>query len=445
MRKYAEYKDSGIAWIGEIPKDWTVIPFGKIAKIITGNTPSKNTNKNYFSDDDGLLWIKPDNLAGFTPIDETKEYLNTEGELLSRQVPANTPLVCCIGTIGKFGYSGRRAAYNQQINAIVLDENRIFWKFGLYVISSQEEQHWFYSNGNVVQILNTENQKRIKLALPDVSSQKIIVNYLDKKTSTVNSLIADKLKLIELLKEKRQAIISEAVTKGLDSTVPMKDSGIEWIGEIPAHWEVIPLKTFSYMKGRIGWQGLKADEFIDEGAYLVTGTDFEDGKVCWERSYRISDKRYEEAPQIQLNVGDLLITKDGTIGKLAYLDFLPDRASLNSHLLVIRPLNNKFYNKYLYWVFSSASFKHYTDIVQDGSIMPSLSQEKIGNFRFAIPPINEQKEIMDYVQSKVSSFDLTLNDIFIQIEKLKEYRQSIISEAVTGKIMIEDTLAGGQS
>lgn len=136
----------------------------------------------------------------------------------------------------------------------------------------------------------------------------------------------------------------------------MKDSGVEWIGEIPEEWEVIKMKHFSYMKGRIGWQGLKAEEFIDEGPYLVTGTDFQNGKVNWETAYHISEARYDEAPEIQLRVGDLLVTKDGTVGKLAMIDSLPDLASLNSHLLLIRPLFQKYLTKYLYYVLSSVVF-----------------------------------------------------------------------------------------
>lgn len=128
----------------------------------------------------------------------------------------------------------------------------------------------------------------------------------------------------------------------------MKDSGIEWIGEIPAEWDLLKLKYCSYLKGRIGWQGLRAEEFTEEGPYLITGTDFENGRIQFERSYHITEERYAEAPQIQLKVGDLLITKDGTVGKMALVTELPDKASLNSHLLLIRPLQETFDNGYLF-------------------------------------------------------------------------------------------------
>lgn len=211
----------------------------------------------------------------------------------------------------------------------------------------------------------------------------------------------------------------------------MMNSGIEWIGAIPAEWTLLKMKYYSYMKGRIGWQGLTADEFIDEGPYLVTGTDFENGRVCWERSYHISEKRYNEAIPIQLQVGDLLVTKDGTIGKLAYIDELPDKASLNSHLLVIRPMGEKYVNRFLYWVLSSTVFQGYYELVSDGSTMNSLSQEKIGEFQFYAPPLPEQHAIARFLDAKCAKLDSIIADLQRQIEILQEYKKSVITQAVT--------------
>jgi type I restriction enzyme S subunit len=223
----------------------------------------------------------------------------------------------------------------------------------------------------------------------------------------------------------------------------MKDSGVRWIGKIPDSWDLIRTKHFSYMKGRIGWQGLTANEFIEEGPYLVTGTDFENGRVCWERSYHISDKRYEEAPEIQLKVGDLLVTKDGTIGKLAYIDELPGKASLNSHLLVMRPLKNKYTNRFLFWVLSSIVFIEYYTLVSDGSTMDSLSQEKMGNFVFPTPPVWEQESIADYLDTHCGQLDSIIGDLEKQIETLKAYKKSLITEAVTkgldGSVPMKDS------
>lgn len=211
----------------------------------------------------------------------------------------------------------------------------------------------------------------------------------------------------------------------------MKPSGIDWIGDVPANWYMIKLKYFSYLKGRIGWQGLTADEFIDEGPYLITGTDFENGKIQFDRSYHISDERYNQAPEIQLKVGDLLVTKDGTVGKMAYVDTLPGKASLNSHLLLIRPLENKFDNRFLFWLMSSSVFYGYTEYAQDGTVMASLSQEKIGNFIAYFPEITEQQAIADFLDKECAQIDSIAADLEKQIALLQQYKKSLITEIVT--------------
>ena len=210
-----------------------------------------------------------------------------------------------------------------------------------------------------------------------------------------------------------------------------KNSGIEWIGEIPTGWNVIPMKHYFYMKGRIGWQGLKADEFIEEGPYLVTGTDFDNGKVCWERCYHISEERFNEAPEIHVQQGDLLITKDGTVGKLALIDEKPEKVSLNSHLLILRPVKGEIDNHFVYWALQSMIFKDYTGLASSGSTMASLSQEKIGEFPLLLPTATEQQSIASYLDYKVGQIDASVSAINTQINELKAYRQSIISEAVT--------------
>lgn len=219
-----------------------------------------------------------------------------------------------------------------------------------------------------------------------------------------------------------------------------KDSGIQWIGQLPEGWKVQAMKHLFYLKGRIGWQGLKAEEFIDEGPYLVTGTDFENGKVIWERCYHISKDRFNEAPEIHVKEGDLLITKDGTIGKLAYIDVLPGETSLNSHLLIIRPLSPDIINKYSYWLLQSEMFRRYTRLTQSGSIMDSLSQEKIANFKFPLPPLSEQESIVRYLDDKAAKIDETVNLLEQQKTDLQQYRKAIIFEKVTRGMRLDTNL-----
>lgn len=211
----------------------------------------------------------------------------------------------------------------------------------------------------------------------------------------------------------------------------LKDSGVEWIGEIPTDWSIGRIKYNFYLKGRIGWQGLKADEFVDNGPFLVTGTDFENGNVNWSKCYHISEERYMEAPEIHVENGDLLVTKDGTVGKVAYINNKPEKVSLNSHLLLIRPNSQLYYNKFLFWVIQSPIFDKYFSLSQNGTIMASLSQEKINNFSFPLPGMETQQCIADYLDRKCSRIDAIIARQQEVIEKLKAYKLSVITEAVT--------------
>lgn len=213
----------------------------------------------------------------------------------------------------------------------------------------------------------------------------------------------------------------------------MKDSGIEWIGEIPSDWRVLKLKYASWLKGRIGWQGLRADEFTDDGPYLITGTDFCNGKINWDSCVHISEERYKEAPEIHIKENDMLITKDGTIGKVAVAQYCPQKVSLNSGIFIIR--NNgkhKYLPRYLYYVISSNEFTAWFDINNSGnSTIKHLTQDMFYNFLFTFPPFSEQKNIANYLDYKCSEIDILISDTQAQIDSLEEYKRSVITEAVT--------------
>ena len=166
-----------------------------------------------------------------------------------------------------------------------------------------------------------------------------------------------------------------------------KESSVEWLGRIPEHWNHSKIKYTTYLKGRVGWHGLNSDEFSDEGIHLVTGTDFKRGNVDWQTCYRISYERYAEDPYIQLREDDLLITKDGTIGKLAVVKQLPERASLNSGIFLVRPESGDYISDFLYWVLSSDTFRYFNDLTKSGSTINHLYQNVFDNFDFPLPTI----------------------------------------------------------
>ena len=211
-----------------------------------------------------------------------------------------------------------------------------------------------------------------------------------------------------------------------------KKTGIEWIGQIPKGWSVVPLKYYLSLKGRIGWNGLKSEEFQEKSyAYLVTGQDFNSDVVNWEKCYQINKERYDEDPFIQLENGDLLVTKDGTIGKVAKVVNLDKPACQNSGIFVVKQTKGVFEQNYLYWVLVSNQLKEFVGFNSTGSTIAHLYQNVFENMPLTVPPLTEQKAIASYLDYKVGQIDASISAINTQIDDLKSYRQSIISEAVT--------------
>ncbi|MBR6386938.1 MAG: restriction endonuclease subunit S, partial [Thermoguttaceae bacterium] len=280
MRKM---KDSGIPWIGEIPISWTVRRLKNVATVQTGSTPSKTMQTSYYSDTSGLPWIKPENLGINTPISETAEYLTHEGKVSARLFPPNTVYVCCIGSIGKTGYSFTEASCNQQVNAIVF--LNMFWKYGYYVTIAQESEYLSNASGNVVKILNSETQKNIVFPYPSLKEQRNIANFLDAECARIDAIIEQTRATVEEYKKLKQSIITQAVTKGIRPNRPMKDSGIEWIGEIPEEWEVQRFKNVTKINGRIGFRGYTTDDLVSEGegAITLSPSNIVDLKIIYEK------------------------------------------------------------------------------------------------------------------------------------------------------------------
>lgn len=214
-------------------------------------------------------------------------------------------------------------------------------------------------------------------------------------------------------------------------TEQMKASGIPWIGDIPSDWSVKRIKYLASLKGRIGWQGLTSDEYTDEGPYLITGIDFKNGSIDWDSCVHISEKRWEEAPEIHITNGDLLITKDGTVGKVAIVDNLYEKASLNSGVLLIRTLPD--YNKrFLFWVIQSEEFWRWFRLKNAGnSTIIHLYQGDFAEFSYTFPHKAEQLAIADYLDTQCAKIDSIIADIEQQIDVLKQYKKSLITETVT--------------
>lgn len=214
-------------------------------------------------------------------------------------------------------------------------------------------------------------------------------------------------------------------------TTEMKDSGVKWIGAVPADWKINKIKYIAVLKGRIGWQGLTSDEYTDDGAYLITGVDFENGCINWDSCVHIPMRRWEEARDIRIEDGDLLITKDGTIGKVAIVSGCNAPTSLNSGVLRISTMDG-YDRRFLYWVLQSDVFwTWFADCNIGNSTIQHLYQGDFAEFKYAVPPISEQQAIASFLDIECGKVDSIVADIEHQIEILREHRMSFVTETVT--------------
>ncbi|MGL5411334.1 MAG: restriction endonuclease subunit S [Cetobacterium sp.] len=448
-REKYEMKDSGVDWFGKIPKNWEIKKTKYIFdKIQTGTTPS-SSNEKFFKDGD-INWFTPGDIKDDCLIESNRKV--TKLALEKKEVKefyGDSIIVVGIGaTAGKVAFSSQKLTFNQQLTGFYSNKN--INKFYFYLMKYLGDDFFKLATYTTLPILNNEFFKKIDLVSLDIKEQQKIVNFLDKKSEELDSIIVKKENLIIKLEEAKKSLISEVVTGKLKivekdnkeyKTIKrqeqeMVNSGIKWIGMIPKEWTIKKIKYNTYVKGRIGWQGLKSNEFIEEGSYLVTGTDFEKNKINWNSCYRISEDRFKEAPAIHLKNGDLLITKDGTIGKLAIVENCPKQAVLNSGIFVTRCTNNDYLTKYMFYILDSKIFSVYIDINKTGSTIAHLYQETFMQFSYPLPNKNIQENIIRFLDKKINKFDLIIEKQKQVIQKLKEAKQSLISEAVTGKIEV---------
>ena len=411
-------KSSGIEWIGEIPEGWEI---GKLKRFTTINS-GEFLDKNEFVDNGNVKVIGANGKIG----SYNKSNLNQSAIVTGR-----------VGTIGTL-YIEKNVWITDNVLAVHVIEGYLkFFYYYMHTLNFKE-----MSNTTAQPLITASKLSNINMAIPSVEEQRIISCFLDKKIKHIEEIKNSINKQIKALKNYKKSVITEAVTKSLDKNVEMKDSGIEWIGETPKHWKVIRIKNAALLKARIGWQGLRSDEFLTDSGlpYLVTGTDFNNGYVDWDNCVRISEKRFEMDKNIQIKENDLLITKDGTIGKLAIARNCPNKASLNSGVFVMRNQGPyKYMDKYMYYLLQSEQFYLWFELNDAGnSTIRHLYQKDFYNFSFTYPELKEQEKIVSYLDKKTKLIDDSTSLKRKQLETLEEYKKSLIYEYVTGKKEVTD-------
>ena len=415
-------KNSGIEWIGEIPEGWEVAPLKRFASIQTGNTPTKTSDSNYYAST-GIPWIKPDNLGCSHSISKTSEYLTSEGALCARIMPPNTVYVCCIGSLGKVGYSSISCACNQQINALIFND-LMFWKYGYYLTIAQESQYLLFGNGNVLQIINSTSQGNIACVLPPLENQHLIACYLDSVCSDIEFLISKARSSIEEYKKLKQAVITQAVTKGVRSKREMKNSGIEWIGKIPKEWDILNLVAHTSMltpmrdrpenlDGPIPW--IRIEDF--DGKYISSS----------KASLGVSKETVQSMNLKIYPVGTILCTSSCIMGKCAIVS---RELVSNQRFIGIIPDQNTCENFLYYLMLSNSERMNY---LATGALQANLSRSSFEHLKVQFPSYQEQKEIADYLDAKCAEIDGLIAKKEQLVKELESYKKSLIYEVVTGK------------
>ena len=422
MKHYNSYKDSGIEWIGEIPSHWDN---PRLKFLISETYGGEVIDKSFWGEGVEILYttsklIHKSNYDKFNYDRRT----TTRDLLLSRNGDGvvHIPPDGCIYT---------------NVVQLVRIKNGYDRRFLYYILTQQIQPLNSYSDGDFIVSLNKEQWFNLFTPHPSLKEQEQIVSFLDDKTTKIDELIQNKLRKIDLLKEYRTSLINTVVTKGLNPNVPMKDSGIEWIGEIPSHWEKSRLDFLFRLYGRVGWKSLKSDEYVEDGYVFLSTPNIKDKVIDYVNVNYITKERYDESPEIMLENGDVLLVKDGsTLGIVNIVVDLPRPSTVNSSIGVLKKISDKISPMFMYYHLTSDYHQNIINRIKGGMGVPHLFQSDIKKFDVILPLLSEQEHIVSYLDEKTSQIDKTIDIEKKKIELLKEYRQSLISSVVTGKIKV---------
>lgn len=445
----SKMKYSGVEWIGSIPKEWGIFKLKKYCELENGFSFKSD---DYVDGSDTLCCrmsnIRPDGTfdilysATYLPTEYKKKYnkylLEDNDIIIAMTDMAGDPKI--LGVPTKVITKGYNLLLNQRVGKLIIIDEKIDSEFLKFAMSSESTKTFYkiMADKNVQLNIGKNDVLNIKIPIPSFAEQKMIANFFDKNVNELDGVLNDLSRQIKILNKYKKSIITEKVIGGLNSKVKYKKSNVEWIGNIPEHWQVKLIKNICILKGRIGWEGLTKDEYISEGPILITGINFSNGNIDWDSCEHVSEWRFNQDKSIQIKNNDLLITKDGTVGKVALVSNCPNQVTLNSGVLLLRPIANNYVEKYLYYVLLSNEFWHWFDIENIGNTtITHLYQNRFGKFKLALPSIEEQKEIVEYLDKKCKQIDKIIEDKQKQIEKIEEYKKSVIYEYVTGKKRVE--------
>lgn len=446
-RAYPAYKPSGVPWLGDVPEGWKLGPLKYLVRdVYSGGTPESN-NSDYWTSDPqhGTNWVAIRDMTRNELVACTDKLVSREGILSKnlRILPKGTLMYSMYASLGKVAVLGVKATINQAILGLVPSESKVNQRFLKYWLVQMERHLELFSSSNTQDNLNAAKVKSLPVFVPPLTEQVQVADYLDRETAKIDGLIAKKRELIERLKEKRTALISHVVTKGLPPeeaakhglpvNPPLKPSGVPWLGEVPEHWQ-----TIKATRGfRVIGSGTtpKADDPDNYGGDMpwVTTSELRE-KLITETKQTVSEKALSEYSALKTySVGTTLIAMYGaTIGRLGILGV---EATLNQACCAYaypKSLSTKFM---YYWLWMRRPILISLSV---GGGQPNLSQDDLRQLWVPAPGLTEQARICDYLDREIEKLDKLADHQEQAIEKLHEYRSALMTAAVTGKIDVRE-------
>lgn len=444
LPKYPEYKDSGVSWLGEVPAHWLTKKVKFLtSRISSGKTPLGGSetyvnsgvvflrSQNVY--DEGLrledvVFISDvtDELMANSRVECGDILLNITGASIGRSclVPSNFP----------------SANVNQHVCVIrpIAFQSALFisWVFKSYVIKRQIE---FAQNGAAREGLNFEQIGGMVMSLPPLNEQESIAAFLDRETAKIDALIAEQEKLIALLAEKRQATISQAVTRGLDPNVPLKDSGVPWLGKVPAHWEIKPLRyCVDYQEG----PGILAEDFRDEGIPLLRVAGVQSNLATLDGcNFLDPDKVSIRWNHFRLLKGDLLISASASMGTVCEVGDDAVGAVAYTGIIRLRGKEGVMIRDFIRYMVVSWPFLSQIDLLKAGATIQHYGPTHLSQMFAVCPPVKEQESISDFIANELARAGRLMQEAKKTVALLHERRAALISAAVTGKIDVRGLAA----
>lgn len=442
LKKYPKYKPSGIEWIGEIPEHWEVIKLKNLGKF-TASGIDKKINEN----EPRLKIINYTDVYGNPTfiLNSSRNYMEVScSEEIKRKHQVKkgdlifTPSSETINDIGLSALVDEdleNTAYSYHVLRFRF-EKEVSHSFKKYMCNNHFVLNQFSANakGTTRQILNREVFNNTIVILPPLPEQTAIANFLDEKTAKIDSLIEKKKKLIELYKEEKTALINQAVTRGINPNVKLKPSGIDWLGDIPEHWEVKKLKYVVQEKLKYGANEVAELEEPTFPRYIRI-TDFGDDGKLKDDTFRSLPP--EIANDYLLNDGDILFARSGaTVGKTFQFKDYKGSACFAGYLIKVSPDFYKIISDFLFLYTKSGAYENWKNSIFNQATIQNIGADKYALLNIPIPPLKEQQQIVEYIDSETKCIDDKIARAEKEIELLQEYRTALISEVVTGKIKV---------